>query len=156
MQKKPELAWTAPEFVHYPKSKIWFFVLGVAGSLLVVYFLFQRDFLTGMMFVLLLAMAFLFAKSKPRQINIALTAQGIKLNDTLLPYKQVKVFWMIYQPPEVKTLNFETSAYLNRFLTLQLEDQDPVLVRNFLLEYLPEDLDREERLSDKISRTLKF
>jgi len=156
MEKKREIVWTAPEFVHYPKSRGWFLILGIAGLALIAYFLVQKDFLTSMMFVLLLAMAFLFARARPRQITITLTPRGVKLNDTLLAYQQIKTFWIVYEPPHIKTLNFETSAYLNRFLTLQLEDMDPVQVRDFLLEYLSEDLDRQERLPDKISRTLKF
>jgi|SRR3989344_2442267 len=156
MEKKREITWTAPEFIHYPKSGKWYVLLGIAGAALVAFFLFKRDFLTSMMFVLLFLMAFFFSRAKPRQIHITLGPRGVKLNESLMTYQQIKTFWLVYEPPDIKTLNFETSAYLNRFLSLQMQDQDPVEIRDFLLDYLLEDLDRQERISDKISRTLRF
>lgn len=156
MEKKHEISWTAPEFIHYPKSLNWYLAAGGAALVLVVYFAFQKDFLTATMFVLLFLIVFFFARAKPRQVHITLSAHGIKLNDSRISYQQIKTFWLVYEPPEIKTVNFETSAYLNRYLTLQLGDGDPSEIRDFLLEYLLEDLDREERMPDKISRTLKF
>ena len=156
MEKKLEISWSAPEFVHYPKSKTWFGVFAVMGLALVGYFLTQKDFLTSSMFLLLFLMLMFVARAKPRQIEVTLSGRGIKLNETIVPYQQIKSFWLVYEPDQVKTLNFETTAYLNRFLTVQLADQDPVAVREYLLDFLPEDLDREERVIDRISRTLKF
>ena len=108
------------------------------------------------MFILLFLMALLFSRLKPRQITITLGPRGLRLNDSLISYQQMKSFWLVYEPPHIKTLKFETSAYLNRFLTVQLDDQDPVEIREFLLDYLAEDLEREERIPDKISRTFRF
>ena len=154
--EKNQISWSAPEFIHYPKGPKWYIALGVVGLILVAYFAIQRDFFSAVTFVLLFLMAFFFSRTTPRQITITIGARGVRINDSLFPYQKIKSFWLVYEPPHVKTLNFETSAYLNRFLTLQLQDYDPVQVREFLLEYLPEDLDREERISDKISRNLKF
>jgi len=156
MSDKKQISWTAPEFIHYPKSPMWFISLGLAGLAVIAYFLLQRDFLTAVMFLLLVITVYFFAKAKPRTMEIALDSHGVKISKMQIPYQRIKSFWIVYQPPETKTLNFETAAYLNRFLTLQLENEDPVAIRDFLLEYLPEDLDRTEQLTDKISRTLKF
>ena len=156
MTDKKQISWTAPEFIHYPKSRVWFIGLSALGLAVIAYFLLQRDFLTAVMFLLLFVSAYYFAKARPRDITVVLDSRGVKISQTQVPYQRIKTFWIVYSPPETKTLNFETSAYLNRFLTLQLEGEDPVAIRDFLLEYLPEDLDREEQLSDKISRTLKF
>ena len=155
-EKQNEISWTAPEFIHYPKSPLWFFLLTVVGLGLVMYFLWQKDFLTAMMFTLLFVIVFYFAKTRPKTVKITLDGRGVKLNDSSIPYQQIKNFWIVYDPPTVKILNFETNAYLNRFLTLQLEDEDPIKIREFLLQYLPEELNRQEQLSSKISRTLKF
>ncbi len=150
------MTWSAPEFVHYPKSKTWFIIMSAAGVALVAYFLFQKDFLTAVLFICLLVLMLYFSKAKPKTINIELDSLGIKIGVLKLPYKQIKSFWIIYEPPEVKTLNFETTAYLNRNISLQLEQKDPVQIRKFLLEYLPEDLDKEESVTDKLARKLKF
>lgn len=151
-----EISWEAPEFIHYPKSWLWFLIVSITGVALAIYFLFQKDFLTAVLFVLLLVVVLFFARSPAKTLRIHLGYNGIKINNLQLPYQQVKSFWIVYEPPEVKTLNFETSAYLNRFVTLQLSEQDPIYIRSFLLQYLPEDLDKGELFADKLSRNLKF
>lgn len=151
-----KISWTAPEYIHYPKSPVWFTTLFVAGFGLSLYFLLRRDFLAGLLFILLVIIIFYFARTKPKLLEIEIQSKGIKLGDLDLSWQQIKSFWIVYEPPAVKTLNFETTAYLNRFLTVQLGEADPVQVREFLLEYLPEDLDKNESLSDKLARRLKF
>lgn len=150
------ISWTAPEFVHYPKEKWWFAAVAAAGIILVGYFLLRKDLLTAALFLLLLPIIYYFSRAKPRTLNIKLDGRGLKINEQQISYQQIRNFWIVYEPPHVKTLNFETAAYLNRYVTLQLENEDPLKIRQFLLEYLPEDLDRGEQFADKLSRTLKF
>ena len=151
-----EISWTAPEFIHYPKSKLWLIVLTVIGLGLAVYFLLQKEFLTATLFFVGWILTFYFAKVKPRPIKIILGEMDVKLNETRVPYQNIKTFWMVYEPPHVKTLNFETTAYLNRYITIQMEKENPLTIREFLLKHLPEDTERQEQLSDQLSRTLKF
>jgi len=154
--KHTAISWTAREFIHYPKGKVWIISLLSIGLVLVGIFLFRKDFLTALLFLLLLIVTFYFSRKKPRKIKITLDSQGIKLNELRIYYQQIKNFWIIYRPPEVKTLNFETSAYINRFLTIQLEAQDPLKIREYLLNFISEELDREEPVTEKLSRKLKF
>ena len=155
-ETKKQIFWSAPEFVHYQKGQVWFFFLTVIGLGFAVYFFVQKDFLTATLFLLMFIIVFGFAKAKPKTMQIVLDGAGIKFNESRIPYQQLKTFWIVYNPPETKTLNFESSAYVNRFITLQLENEDPVKIRRFLLEYLPEDLDRNEHLSHRIARALRF
>lgn len=150
------IKWSAPEFIHYPKNIWWFVLVILLGLMAIGYFVFHKEYLTAGLFFLIFAILFYFARATPRTINIELNTRGIKLNETSLSYQQIKTFWLVYDPPFVKTLNLETTTHFNRIFTLQLMDQDPIAIRKFLLEYLPEDLDRGEAISDKIARTLKF
>jgi hypothetical protein len=59
---------------------------------------------------------------------------------------------MIYTP-ENKTVNFETVAYLNNHISMELGRQDPVAIKQFLKNYLQEDLDREESFTLLISKS---
>ncbi len=155
-QKKYKITWQAPEFIHYPKNLWWFGVLTIAGFALITYFLWQKEFLTATLFALLFILISFFSKAKPKTLTIELDHRGVKLDNRRIPYEQLKAFWLVYDPPNVKTLNFETTAYFNRYLTLQLTSENPVEIRKFLLQYLPEDLNRGEQFADKLSRTLKF
>ena len=108
------------------------------------------------MFLLLLTLAYYFSSQKPKNIKISVNQTGLTVKDAKIPFGQIKSFWIVYRPPDIKTLNFETTAYLNRYFTLQLDDQDPVKLRDFLLDHLPEELDRQEQMGDKVARKLKF
>jgi len=155
-ETKTEISWSAPEFIHQPKSPLWFTLAGITGLTLIIYFLFQRDYLTALLFFLLGLVTFYFAKLPAKSVQIQIGAKGLKLNQIQIPYQKLKKFWIVYEPPIVKTLNFETTAYFNRFLTLQLENENPLPIREILLKYIPEDLERGEQMDDKIARKLKF
>jgi len=154
--KTKEISWTAPEFIHYPKSLTWFVFVSLAGLALIVFFVIKKDFLTATLFLLLLILTYFFSSQTPKSLKIKINQAGLTVNEQKIPFDQLKKFWIVYEPPAVKTLNFETSAYLNRYLTLQLADQDPVALREFLLQHLIEDKARDEQLGDKIARKLKF
>ncbi len=155
-ETKTEISWQAPEFIHRPKSSMWFILVGIAGTGLILYFLFQRDYLTALLFFLLGLVTFYFARLPAKNIQIQIGSKGLRLNQIQIPYQKLKKFWIVYEPPIIKTLNFETTAYFNRFITLQLENENPLPIREILLKYIPEDLERGEQLDDKIARTLKF
>lgn len=151
-----EMSWQAPEFVHYPKGPVWFAALLVFGLGLIGFFLWRKDFLTATLFLLLVVVVLYYSRKKPRSLTIRITGGAVEWGDVHIPMKQIRSFWIVYSPPEVKTVNFETSAYLNRVLTVQLDRMDPVKLRAFLLQYLPEQLDQDEDFSQRIARKLKF
>jgi hypothetical protein len=154
--KNTTLTWEAPEFVHYPKSPVWFIVLSIIGVALILFFLFKGDFLTSTLFALLLIVTLYFSRQKPRKVKIKITGNQLQINEVKIPFDQIKGFWIIYNPPEIKALNFETTAYLNRYVTVQLADENPLAIREFLLNHLVEDMEKTEPLTDKISRKIGF
>jgi hypothetical protein len=104
-------------------------------------------FLTLLTFVLLIVVALIFSHQKPQEIQYQLTSTGIVIGQLAYPYRNIKKFWMIYTP-ENKTVNFETVAYLNNHISMELGRQDPVAIKQFLKNYLQEDLDKEESFTE--------
>ena len=151
-----KIQWNAPEYLHYPKGGWWYAIISLLALAIVGYFAYSRDFLTATLFLALAGLLIFFARKSPRNLEIELGPGGLKINAFRIPYHEIKTFWVVYEPPEIKTLNFETTATLNRYLTLQLGNEDPVAIRKFLLEYMVEDLERGEHFTDRISRALKL
>ena len=90
-------------------------------------------------------------------VSFKITEDGIAINGKLYEYKVIKNFYIIYEPPEVKTLYFEPKSLLSPRIPIALEDQNPVEIRQILRQYLTEDIDREdEPVSDQTSRLLKL
>lgn len=156
MANKNSYSWKAPEFPYYPKSPLWYAGFAIAGLLILIYAIWQRDILMALTLLTLFSVVSLYAGKKPKTITVNLSEKGISLGKNLYLYNDIKSFWIIYQPPQVKTLNFETTSYLNHDIVVQLEDQDPNEIRDFLVEILPEDTEREESYSDKVLRGIRF
>jgi len=153
---KNAIEWTAYEYQYVPKSTSWHIAYSIMSALLIGYAVYSRSLMTIITFVVLSVVGWLFAIRKPKKMLYGLSTTGVVMDTTSIPYKNIKNFWILYKPPHVKTLNFETTAYLNRTVSIELGNQDPLEVKRFLQNYLLEDLDREESLTDIIARHIKF
>jgi len=150
------ITWKAPSHISHQHSRRWYltFII-IAIGLMAFAIFFERSIMTIVTFALMLAIVFVFANLPAKTITYKLTKTAITAGNVQYPYKIIKFFWLVYNP-EVKALNIETSSYLNNKISFQLGDQDPIAVKMFLSQYLLEDLDREERLSDSLARKLKI
>jgi len=155
-ENKEHISWVALEYEHHKKSAKWFLGLLIVTILILGYAVWQKDWLMLVTFVILLSAIYLYARRNPKKIKIKLSEKGVTLDQDEYPYGMIKSFWIMYEPPGIKTLSFEMSQYVNRELVLQLADADPNEIREFLLEFLEEDLEHEEKYSDKLMRKLKF
>jgi hypothetical protein len=157
MPKPQTISWKAPEYTFFQKSTVWYGIVGIIGLGALIYALFNRDYMMLATLGVMFTVGAWLALRKPKIITITLNQRGVSISGVLFPYETVlKKFWIHYHPPLQKTLNFETTNYLNRDITLELEDQDPIAIRAFLLEHLEEDLNREETYLDKLLRAIKF
>jgi hypothetical protein len=149
------LSWQAPEFRHYEKNIGWYVTLFAIAILIIGYELFQQDFFGALTIGILTFFVLLFGRQRPQVVTIELTAKAVKIEDFYIPYKSIRHFWIVNNSSH-KTLNIETTAYLNRFFLLELEDQDPEAVRELLLQVLPEHSSTEETFSQRLRHRLKF
>lgn len=151
-----EISWQALEYPEYKKHPLWFVGLAIVTALLVLYGIYIKSWTTAAAFFLFGVLVMIYATQKPKTVTIKINGQGIQINNLLYGYPVIKKFWIIYNPPEVKSLYFETTAYLDRVVKLELGNQDPIAVKALLKQYLEEDLDAEESAADLIARKIKF
>lgn len=157
MAKQPEtiIEWQAPEFRHYPKNAAWFITFIIIVAMLVVYQVYQRDWF-GAISVAVIAILFgVFAMHRPGIVTVKLTTLGLQIDDTNIPYNNIKQFWIVDNQHH-KTLNIDTTAYLNHQLSIELEDQDADEVQEILAELLPEKEEAQETTAQRIAHKLKF
>ena len=90
--------------------------------------------------------------------NLSLNKNSIysELKDPNIAIREANSMNFYLNVTPIKTLYFETSAYLNNKISLELNEQDPVAVKLFLSQYLIEDLERDESVSDALARRLKI
>lgn len=151
------LGWQFSEFEKHQRNKLWYIIAGIILIALVIYAVFAANFLFAVILIIISAIIYLQEKRGPDNLLFAITPDGLFIGDKIHPYKSIKNFYLIYEPPEVKNLFIDFNSALKPRLTIPLLDQDPVTVRELLLEYLDEDIEKEyEPLSEIIGRFLKL
>lgn len=149
--------WNFAEFTRYERNKSWYFVMAAIVVLLLIYSIVTINFLFAVIVILAAITFTLIHRREPVQISFAITEDGLTADERFLPYEDLKKFYIIYKPPEVKKIFFEFKSLTRPRLAIPLEEQNPVEIRKFILEYLPEDLEKEdEPLSESLARLLKL
>jgi hypothetical protein len=152
---KNHFEWTAPEFEHYRKSKSWFIVTGLIAGGLFLWALFTKNIL----FALLIGLSYFsiatYALKKPKEIHLAITPRGIKIDQALYEFENLKSFWIFYDPPEIKELSLRSKKTIMPYIKIPLGEQNPVKVRQILIKYLPERRHKES-LIDNLARQMRF
>lgn len=149
------LEWQAKEFEHYDRSSGWYFTLFAVGLLLIAYEIYLRDWFGAITLLILAAFVYFFSKMKPRVINVVITDKAIEADRARFTYNNIRTFW-ISEFEGLRSLHFETTAYLNRFITIMLDDQNPDEVREVLKRFLPETEERHEGWARRLSRHVRF
>lgn len=149
--------WTYPEYEEFSRSVRWYVIMGILLLALVFYGIWSKNYLFAV-FLVLAAFLYLFRfRNKPRLITFSITEDGLEVHESFHPYKDLKKFWIVYDPPEVKRLYLEFKKGLQPVLSIPLETQNPVKIREILLEKIAEDVEKdEELLSDLLQRKIKL
>jgi hypothetical protein len=155
-QAQDELSWHAPEFPEHPKPLVWYVIYGLATGTLVMYGVSVDSWTTAVAFLFFGIMGIYAASRKPKSVLVRVNGQGIEVDGNRYPYESIRRFWVLYHPPHIKSIYFETSAYFNGLVKVELAQQDPRPVRELLARYLEENLDGEEPMVDVIARRLRF
>ena len=151
------LGWNFKEFDGAPKSSAWYLWYGIIAALLVIVAVFTDNFLFAIIIVLFSLIVFLHDWKGPDQIEFKFTPEALHLGDKKYPLKDINEFWIAYQPPNVEKVFFDFNSSLRPVLGIPLEGNNPLHVREVLLEYLSENLENEdEPLSDGLARMLKL
>ena len=149
--------WTIFEYEKHERRAAWYVLMAVLGVGLVVYALWSGNFLFALIIVLFAIILFLQSHQTPQEIVFQITDFGIVVGSRFYAYAELKDFYIVYNPPQVKTLFLTSKNLLQPLLRIPLLDANPIEVKHSLREFLTEDLEKEdEPLSEKIGRNLQI
>ncbi len=164
------IKWQIPNYRKPERNKNWY----VIASIFIVIALFFCFFAltkwhlvflgygSNFLFALIIiisAIIMIINESQPvAMLDCELGPEGFKLAGRLYEYNDLKNFSVLYIPKEgLKNLYFEFNSSLSQRLSIPLRSLDPLTIRNFLLKYLKEDLERTEApLSEQLTKMLKL
>lgn len=155
-QLPPLISWSAPEYQRHEKGRTWFMIAGVFVLMLCVYFILTDSASAAIAFILLAAVYFLVHRSEVKELNIEINELGIRVGNKQYLYAQLQNFWIIYNPPNFTTLNFQSNTKIAKQIVIQLGTQDPSPIRRYLRQQLPEVEGRSESFWDILLRILKI
>ncbi len=99
---------------------------------------------------------YLIHRDHPKDVEISISDIGIKVGHRKYPFSRIKSFWLMYEPPHIRTLNIKVHGELAVDISIQLNHQDPSKIREFLIEKIPEKEGHQESFSDIFARLLKI
>lgn len=153
----PYFAWMLKEYESEPRHKRWFIFMGVVSGLCLLYAMFTGNFMFVTVLLLFAVIMFLQSHSDAPDVRFEIGELGILIGNRLYLYNELTAFYLIYQPPEVKTLYIETKSAVRPTLRIPLSDQNPLEIREVLSQFLPEDFEKEEEpISDRFGRNWKL
>jgi len=150
------ISWQAPEFAEHNRGKWWIFCMTIIAISLIIYGILAESVIFSIVIILLVGVFFLTHNQKPKIVKIALTNTGIIFANRFFPFEDIRTFWIIYNPPEIKTLNLRMNRGVFKEIAIQLGDRDAAEIRAFLSTEIPEWKNRKETLSEILIRVLKL
>ncbi len=152
----PLYEWAFPEYEKFSRGRLWYAIMISLGVIFIVYGMASGNFLFSLIIALFGIILFIQQHQDPHQIAFAITDLGIVVGNRFYTYSELEAFYIIYDPP-IKTLFFETKTTLHPVLHIPIQDQNPLDLRFALLEFLPEDLEKDaEPTSELAARNWKI
>jgi len=154
---KTLIKWHFPEFEQPDRSVSWYVILFIIFATLLTYSVVTLNFLFAIIVVMVVVILFLHQRKDPIELEIKITEAGIEIGERFYAYKELNKFFIIYEPPEVSNLYIEFKSNLKPDLSIPLKKQNPITVRDILIDFLVEDVDKEEEpTADFLTRWLKL
>lgn len=165
-----KLAWPVPEYRRPERGRRWYILASIVLFLCLFFSFFSfsggkliflganSNFLFALILIISSIIIIINDGRQALMVNIYLEGEGIRVGSNFYDYDRLKNFSVIYKPKQsVKNLYFEFKSSIRPRLSIPLRHMDPILVRNFLLRYLDEDLERTDiPLSEQLTKLFKL
>ncbi|MDA3840787.1 MAG: hypothetical protein PF572_06935 [Patescibacteria group bacterium] len=153
-----EITWKVPEFEKHERSKNWYIVAGLISVFLLIFALFTSNFLFAVIIVTAALITIIHDGKDADLVDVIIDDEGIIIGRKLYEYDDLKNFSVLFKPKEnLKNLYFEFNNPAKQRLSVPLLDNNPLQIRDFLLKYISEDLERTNMpLSENLSKLLKI
>lgn len=152
------ISWEVPEYETHERTRNWYYIAAVIGVLLLVYAVITSNFLFAGIIIIGTLVIILTDGKVPQKVRITLTDEGVEVGRNFYDYDEIKDFSIVYKPKlGVKNLYFEFKTVIKPRLSVPLLDRDPLVIREKLLKYLQEDLERTDQpLSEGLAKMFKL
>jgi hypothetical protein len=140
------ISWEIDEFDKHERTRNWYIMAGIVSIGLMIFSFITGNFLFAVIIVLVALVIILREGQEPMKIKFSITDEGLIVGKKFYDYDEIKDFSIIYKPKiPVKNLYFEFKTAVRPRLSIPLLNMNPLPIREILLKYLTEDLERTDQ-----------
>jgi hypothetical protein len=148
--------WIAPEYIQHRKGSKWYVIAGTVAAIATLWAFVTGNWSLGLAVITFSAVyQYTQAYHPPKHVEIVISDLGIHLGRQFFPYSHIQAFWILYKPG-LTTLNIRVAKNFFSDISIQLNGQNPVPVRQYLVGQVAEWEGKDERLGDLFLRLLKL
>ncbi len=149
--------WEAWEFPPMERSKRWYLTIVLVIAGLIAYALFTSNPLFALIVLMIGVLMIVNSTQQPKRVEIHITTGGVVVGSRFYEYDDLKDFSIIYKPPYSTVLYIDFKRWWIPLKSIELENADPLAIRDALLPVLPENIEREDEiLTDVMKKVYKL
>jgi len=151
-------SWQVPEYEKHERDQKWYIGAGLAVFGLLVYSYLTANFLFAVIIIISCMIIIVDDSREPGMIDVLITTEGVGIGRRFYDFEEMKNFSVVYKPNQnIKRIYFEFNNSLKQRLSIPLMDINPLPIRENLIKYISEDLERvNEPLSEGLGKLLKL
>ncbi|MDO8667777.1 MAG: hypothetical protein Q7K35_01620 [bacterium] len=155
---KKIMGWQVPEYDKHERGQGWYAISSIFALGFLVYSFFTGNFLFAAIIVIGALVIIIHDGREPIKVDFTITDEGLIVGKRFYDYDEIKDFSIVFKPhQQVKNLYFEFKSVIKPRLSIPLNDLNPLPIRENLLRYLPEDLERTDQpVSEALAKMFKL
>lgn len=155
------LSWSTLEYEEKERNADWFWALGIVVLASSVASIIYGNYFFAILLIISGMLLGFFAIKKPEMVTYELGEKGLKVQNRLFPYENIKSFFVqssltsnLKDPKPMLFIKSERAII--PIITISIDEENAEEIRNFLLgNNVPEEV-MKEHPSSKIMETLGF
>lgn len=130
--------WQAPEFEMYERDNKWYLYITLILLAIVVYAIYSNSPVMAITFILIGVVGYIYINKEPRVLDFMITTDGILAGKEIYEFDSLNSFWIFYEPDEPQIISLHTKSHLVPYVHIPIGQEDPVRLREIILDYIPE------------------
>ena len=149
------LEWQAPSRTTHERSHRWYVGASIVTMGFIVYGILTGAWTFSITIAILAGLFFLIRNEKHPVHSVRISEIGIDFDGVLHGWNEFKDFWMLASPDHCE-LHIENTRSHKADLIVFTGDMNPLVIRDTLLHFLPQNPNKREKLLDAIIRFCKL
>jgi hypothetical protein len=149
-----KIEWLAPEYEHREQSVDWFWALGIIIFAVAVTSVIYKNYFFAILIILGGILLAHFTIKKPEMVDYELTEEGLKIKNTIYPYKKIKHFWVQTDPTPM--LFIHSDKLFMPIITMPIYPNMAVKIREKFIAMNVAEIEMKDHPSVKVMEFLGF